>query len=105
MLTPLKDKTVVVTGASKGIGKGIARTFAAQGAKVAVVARSLTKAEETAVEIRKNGGIAHAFQGNVADLESMKCVASETAGTFGGIDVLCANAGIFPNVPIEEMTG
>ncbi|AUM63559.1 3-oxoacyl-ACP reductase FabG [Brevibacillus laterosporus] len=105
MLTPLKDKTVVVTGASKGIGKGIARTFAAQGAKVAVVARSLTKAEETAAEIRKNGGIAHAFQGNVADLESMKCVASETAGTFGGIDVLCANAGIFPNAPIEEMTG
>lgn len=104
MLTPLKDKTVVVTGASKGIGKGIARTFAAQGAKVAVVARSLTKAEETAAEIRDNGGIAHAFQGNVADLESMKCVASEAAGTFGGIDVLCANAGIFPNATIEEMT-
>ena len=105
MLTPLKDKTVVVTGASKGIGKGIARTFAAKGAKVAVVARSLTKAEETATEIRENGGVAHAFEGNVADLESMKSVASETASTFGGIDVLCANAGIFPNATIEEMTG
>lgn len=105
MLTPLKDKTVVVTGASKGIGKGIAKTFAAKGAKVAVVARSLTKAEETAVEIRENGGAAHAFEGNVADLESMKRVANETAGVFGGIDVLCANAGIFPNAPIEEMTG
>ncbi|OBY80543.1 3-oxoacyl-ACP reductase [Paenibacillus sp. KS1] len=105
MLTPLKDKTVVVTGASKGIGKGIARTFAAKGAKVAVVARSLTKAEENATEIRENGGVAHAFEGNVADLESMKSVASETASTFGGIDVLCANAGIFPNATIEEMTG
>ncbi|TQR46148.1 3-oxoacyl-ACP reductase FabG [Paenibacillus popilliae] len=105
MLTPLKDKTVVVTGASKGIGKGIARTFAAKGAKVAVVARSLTKAEETATEIRENGGVAHAFEGNVADLESMKSVASETASTFGGIDVLCANAGIFPNATIEQMTG
>ncbi|GAV16085.1 3-oxoacyl-ACP reductase FabG [Paenibacillus sp. NAIST15-1] len=105
MLTPLKDKTVVVTGASKGIGKGIARTFAAKGAKVAVVARSLTKAEETATEIRENGGVAHAFEGNVADLESMKSVASETESTFGGIDVLCANAGIFPNATIEEMTG
>ncbi|WP_010492623.1 3-oxoacyl-ACP reductase FabG [Paenibacillus elgii] len=105
MLTPLKDKTVVVTGASKGIGKGIAKTFAAKGAKVAVVARSLTKAEETVDEIRKSGGAAHAFEGNVADLESMKRVADETAGIFGGIDVLCANAGIFPNAPIEEMTG
>ncbi|MCM3269728.1 3-oxoacyl-ACP reductase FabG [Paenibacillus elgii] len=105
MLTPLKDKTVIVTGASKGIGKGIAKTFAAKGAKVAVVARSLTIAEETAVEIRENGGVAHAFEGNVADLESMKRVADETAGVFGGIDVLCANAGIFPNAPIEEMTG
>ncbi|KEQ27584.1 3-oxoacyl-ACP reductase FabG [Paenibacillus tyrfis] len=105
MLTPLKDKTVVVTGASKGIGKGIARTFAAKGAKVAVVARSLTTAEETVEEIRKSGGVAHAFEGNVADLESMKRVADETASVFGGIDVLCANAGIFPNAPIEEMTG
>ncbi|MBU7314997.1 3-oxoacyl-ACP reductase FabG [Paenibacillus oleatilyticus] len=105
MLTPLKNKTVVVTGASKGIGKGIAKTFAEKGAKVAVVARSLTKAEETVVEIRENGGVAHAFEGNVADLESMKRVANETAGMFGGIDVLCANAGIFPNAPIEEMTG
>lgn len=65
----------------------------------------MTKAEETAAEIRDNGGIAHAFQGNVADLESMKCVASEAASTFEGIDVLCANAGIFPNATIEEMTG
>ncbi|WP_289355442.1 3-oxoacyl-ACP reductase FabG [Paenibacillus sp. S-12] len=105
MLTPLKDKTVVVTGGSKGIGKGIARTFAAKGANVAVVARSLTKAMETVTEIQENGGIAHAFEGNVSDLESMKCVANETASTFGGIDVLCANAGIFPNASIEEMTG
>lgn len=94
MLTPLKDKTVVVTGASKGIGKGIARTFAAQGAKVVVIARSLTKAEETAEEIRDNGGIAHAFQGNVADLESMNCVASEAASTFGG-STCCAPTPVF----------
>lgn len=93
MLTPLKDKTVVVTGASKGIGKGIARTFAAQGAKVAVVARSLTKAEETAVEIRKNGGIAHAFQGNVADLESMKCVARRPV--LSGGSTCCAPMPVF----------
>ncbi|CCQ95813.1 3-oxoacyl-(acyl-carrier-protein) reductase FabG [[Clostridium] ultunense Esp] len=105
MWSSLNGKTVIVTGASKGIGKGIAKVFAKVGAKVAVVARGLDDAEQCAEEIINSGGIARAFKSDVTDLESLKQMAAEVAETFGGIDVLCANAGIFPNSPIEIMTG
>ena len=61
MLTSLEGKSALVTGASKGIGKGIARVFARHGARVLVVARHLDAAEATADEIRKAGGKAAAF--------------------------------------------
>ena len=99
-----KKKTVVVTGGSKGIGKGISRVFASRGMQVAIVGRNLQSAESCADEIREAGGHAKAFQGDVADLESMREVAQRVTDEFGGIDVLCANAGIFPSVPLEEMT-
>lgn len=104
MLTPLKGKTVIVTGASKGIGKGIAKIFAMKGTNVAVVARNLQKAKACADEIRKNECTAEAFEGDVTDLVSMKKVAEEVAEVFGGIDILCSNAGIFPNSSIEDMS-
>ncbi|WP_027094662.1 3-oxoacyl-ACP reductase FabG [Cohnella thermotolerans] len=105
MLTSCKGKTALVTGASKGIGKGIARVFAAQGANVALVSRSLAGAEEAAAEIREAGGSALAFEGDVADPASMRRVAADVAEAFSGIDILCANAGIFPSSTIENMTG
>lgn len=104
MLTPLNGKTVIVTGASKGIGKGIAKVFAARGAQVAVVARNLQKAQHCAEEIRNNVGIAEAFEGDVTDLASMKKMAEKVAAEFGGIDILCSNAGVFPNSAIEDMS-
>ncbi len=101
MLTSVKGKSVVVTGASKGIGKGIARVFAANGAKVMVVARHADQAEATAEEI---GGGASAFAADVTDLASLEKMAATAAERNGGIDILCANAGIFPQAKIEEMS-
>lgn len=105
MFTSLAGKTVIVTGGSKGIGKGISEVLAKQGANIAIVARNADAAKSCAEQIRKNGGNASSFQGDVADLDSMKQVAQSVAHMFGGIDILCANAGIFPSAPIEEMTG
>ena len=104
MLTPIEGKSVVVTGASKGIGKGIARVFAAQGANVLVVARGKDGAETTAEEINAAGGKASAFSADVREEKDMEAMAAAAADRHGGIDILCANAGIFPAAKLEEMT-
>ena len=104
MSQSLKGKSVIVTGGSKGIGKGIARVFAGHGAKVLIVARHLKGAEATAQEFAKAGGTASAFAGDVTKLSDMQAMAKAAADRHGGIDVLCANAGIFPQAKIEEMS-
>jgi 3-oxoacyl-[acyl-carrier protein] reductase len=101
MLTSLKGRSVVVTGASKGIGKGIARVFARQGAKVLVVARHAEQAEACAREL---GATASAFAADVTKLDDMEAMAKAAAERHGGIDVLCANAGVFPQAKIEELS-
>jgi 3-oxoacyl-[acyl-carrier protein] reductase len=100
----LKGKSVIVTGASKGIGKGIARVFARHGAKVLVVGRDLEAAEATARELVAAGGTASGFSADVTKLEDMEEMAKAAAERHGGIDVLCANAGIFPQVRMEDMS-
>jgi 3-oxoacyl-[acyl-carrier protein] reductase len=101
MLTTLEGKSVVVTGASKGIGKGIARVFARQGARVLVVARHQDQAEACAKEL---GPGASAFAADVTKLDELDAMARTAAERHGGIHVLCANAGIFPQAKIEAMT-
>ena len=101
MLTSVKGKSVVVTGASKGIGKGIARVFAKNGAKVTVVARNAAQARKTAKEI---GESASAFAADMTKLDELEKMAKAAAKKNGGIDILCANAGIFPQAKIEDMT-
>jgi 3-oxoacyl-[acyl-carrier protein] reductase len=100
MLTSLQGKSVVVTGASKGIGKGIARVFARSGAKVLVVARHGDQAEAAAKEI---GNGASAFAADVTKLDELEAMAKAAAERNGGIDVLCANAGVFPQAKIEDL--
>jgi len=102
MLTPIKGRSVVVTGGSKGIGKGIARVFANHGAKVLIAARTLTDAENAAAEI---GGDTFAVSADVSDLASMEAMAALANDRHGGIDVLCANAGVFPAAKLEDMSG
>jgi len=104
MSQSLKGKSVIVTGSSKGIGKGIARVFAGHGAKVLIVARHLKDAEATAAELTKAGGTASAFAADVTKLTDMQAMAKTAVDRHGGLDVLCANAGIFPQAKIEDMS-
>lgn len=104
MWASVVGKSVVITGATKGIGKGIARVFAQQGAKVAVIGRVLEQAEACAEEFRSNGWYAQAFYADVKNCRSLEQMAKEVNRSFGGIDVLCANAGVFPSMTIEEMS-
>lgn len=98
-MSSLQDRVVVVTGGSKGIGRGIAEVFAGAGARVAILARS--GAAEAAASI---GPGVLGVTGDVTSGDSLKAAFSLVAETFGGIDVLCANAGIFPQARLEEMT-
>jgi 3-oxoacyl-[acyl-carrier protein] reductase len=104
MSASLKGKSVIVTGGSKGIGKGIAKVFAGHGAKVLIVARHLKDAEATARALGKDGATVSACAGDVTKLSDMEEMAKIAAERHGGIDVLCANAGIFPQAKIEEMS-
>lgn len=101
----LAGKTAVVTGASKGIGAGIAKAFAAEGASVVVnYASSKAGAEKVVAEIKAKGGQAIAVQGDVARAEDVKRIFAETKKTFGGLDVLVNNAGVYNLVPLEVLT-
>ena len=100
MLQSIAGRCVVVTGASKGIGKGIAQIFARHGARVFVVARTLTEVRAAAEEI---GGDTQAFAADVSDWSACQAMAAAAVSAFGGIDILCANAGIYPQAHIEQM--
>lgn len=103
MLTSIKGRSVLVTGGSKGIGKGIARVFASAGAKVMVAARGKDSAKLTVKEIRKAGGTADYICGDVSDWGEVQGMVDACARAHGGLDILCANAGIFPQKKIVEM--
>jgi len=100
----LKGKSVIVTGGSKGIGKGIARVFAQHGSKVLIVARDLKTAESCAAELAREGGTISTFAADVSSLKDMEAMAKTANDRHGGIDVLCANAGIFPPAKLEDMS-
>ena len=104
MLTSIAGRSVIVTGASRGIGKGIARVFCRNGGKVLVVSRNLGEAEACAAELRRDGGTARGCAADVTSLPDMQMLADTAAAAHGGIDILCANAGIFPQARIEDLS-
>ena len=104
MLTSIEGRVVVVTGASKGIGKGIAQVFAAQGAKVMLAARGAEALEATAAELRAAGASVATHSCDVSDWDSVQGLVAATLETFGGLDIMCANAGIFPQISLTEMS-
>lgn len=101
MSQSLKGRVVVVTGGSKGIGRGIAQVFADAGAKVAVTARHADQAAAAAKAIG-NGTIGLAA--DVTSAEAMRAAYAAIAAQLGNIDVLCANAGIYPPARLEDMS-
>jgi 3-oxoacyl-[acyl-carrier protein] reductase len=104
MFASLSDRSVIVTGASKGIGRGLAQRFAAVGCQVLVVSRHGGDAETVAAEIVAGGGRARAHAADVSSEADMHGMARAALDWCGGIDVLCANAGIFPAAPLGTMT-
>jgi 3-oxoacyl-[acyl-carrier protein] reductase len=101
MFTPVQGRTVVVTGGTKGIGKGIARVFAGAGANVVIVGRDEATGQAAADELGDHVAFVTA---DVADEAACERIAREAAERFGGIDVLCANAGVFPDCKLEDMS-
>ncbi|MEK4024960.1 3-oxoacyl-ACP reductase FabG [Mammaliicoccus sciuri] len=99
-----EGKTVVVTGGSKGIGKGIAKVFSHLGANVAVLARHLDEATNVADKLQNDHNYVKAYKSDVTSLNSLEKTAKAISDDFGNIDIVCANAGIFPSSSIEELT-
>ena len=104
-MSKLTGKIAVVTGASKGIGAGIAKGLAAAGATVVVnYASSKEGADKVVAEIVKAGGKAVAIGGDVSKAADVDALFAETAKQFGRVDVLVNNAGVFGFAPLEAVT-
>ncbi|OLP61826.1 3-oxoacyl-ACP reductase [Xaviernesmea oryzae] len=101
MLKSLQGKTAIVTGASRGIGKGIALRFGEAGLNVLVVSRSQADADGVAGEI---GARASGLAADVSTEEGCAAMAQAALARYGAIDILCANAGIFPAAKLGEMS-
>ncbi|MEO6817097.1 MAG: SDR family NAD(P)-dependent oxidoreductase, partial [Edaphobacter sp.] len=95
-MSKLAGKVAVVTGASKGIGAGIAKGLAAEGASVVVnYASSKEGADKVVAEITSKGGKAIAVQGDVAKAADVKRIFAETNKSYGKLDILVNNAGVY----------
>jgi len=109
-MSKLDGKVAIVTGASRGIGKAVALLFAAEGARVACAARTLSEGEHmlegslstTVSEIQQAGGTAIAVQADVSDEESCAQLVATTRKQFGPVDVLVNDAALSYFVPVKD---
>jgi short-subunit dehydrogenase len=97
----LKDKVAIVTGASEGIGKGIAKALAKQGARVAIVARSQDKLDACAAEL---DGEVKGFSANLTDASDVRRVVAEVVAHYGEVDILINNVGGGTFKPLHQQT-
>jgi NAD(P)-dependent dehydrogenase (short-subunit alcohol dehydrogenase family) len=100
----LESRVAVVTGASKGLGKQMARSLAAAGAAVALVARAEGLLQEIAADIRRQGGKVEVLVADVTDETGISAVAQRVEEKLGVCDILVNNAGINNRKPIEDFT-
>ena len=104
-MSKLKNKVAIVTGASKGIGAGIAKAYGKEGASVVVNYSSDKEGANRVVnEIIGAGGKAIAVQGNVSVSADVKKLFAETKSAYGNVDILVNNAGVFKFEPLEAVT-
>src|SRR5687768_8511552 len=99
----MKDKVVIITGGSSGIGKAMAIHFGSKGSKVMITGRNKTELDKTIWELSGKGITIAAFQGDVTKEEDNKRMAEETVRKFGKIDVLINNAGISMRAHFEDV--
>ncbi len=104
MFTSIAGRAVVVTGGTRGIGKGIARVFAGHGARVLIVGRDQATATRAVAELTADGAEVSSLLADVSVRADCQRIARTAAERLGGIDVLCANAGVFPDKPLADLT-
>jgi len=99
----MKDKVVIITGGSSGIGKALAERFGASGSKVLITGRHKEDLDNTVNELRAKKIVIHAFQGDVSKEESNIAMAEEAIRLYGTIDILINNAGISMRALFSEV--
>jgi 3-oxoacyl-[acyl-carrier protein] reductase len=104
MMELIKGKVAIVTGAAAGIGAGVGRLFAAEGAHVFLVDLDGPGVKKLAADLQSEGGSALGFEANARDRDAMAEIVDDAITRFGRIDVLINNAGIYPRQPFLEMT-
>jgi 3-oxoacyl-[acyl-carrier protein] reductase len=100
----LSGKVAIVTGASRGIGRGMAFRYAQEGASVVLASRSLDLLSAHAEQIRKEGGKALALEVDVSHYESVEAMVSRSVKHFGRVDIMVNNAGISMAHPSEDLS-
>ncbi|MEO8595912.1 MAG: SDR family NAD(P)-dependent oxidoreductase [Candidatus Solibacter sp.] len=104
MKRKLEDRTAVITGASKGLGKAMALALAAEGARVALVSRDREKLTAVADEVTAAGGRATVFTADVTKEEEVRRLEAEVLAVFPKVNILINNAGINVRKPVVDFT-
>jgi 3-oxoacyl-[acyl-carrier protein] reductase len=104
MFTSLQGRSAIVTGGSRGIGRGIAETFAAAGIDVLVTARNQVDLDATVAGLAQQPGRVSGLAADVTDPEDCRRAVQTAVERHGGLDIVCANAGIFPSRKLEDLT-
>jgi 3-oxoacyl-[acyl-carrier protein] reductase len=102
-MQPLTDQVAIVTGAARGIGRGIASVLAAEGARVVIGDVDGDAAERAAAELRRSGADALGVSCDVVDRASVEQLAAAALAIHGRIDILAANAGIYPSTELAAI--